>query len=198
MRFPTVPALILFWVSLGAEQSGLAGTIEGRIRGNNAGTELSNFVVSVEGLDGAFTSPKEPAVINQKDLRFVPHVLAIQAGTTVEFPNSDPLSHNVFSISKTQRFNLGLYPRGGKRTIRFDEPGIVELLCNVHMEMAGYIVVVKTPYFAKTGPDGSYRIANVPAGQLRLRCWHEGIPTQERVVQVPQMGSTTVDFLIGK
>lgn len=89
-------------------------------------------------------------------------------GTTVEFPNSDPVSHNVFSISASKRFNLGLYPRGGKRQIKFEQPGVVELLCNVHLEMSGYIVVVKNPYFARTGSDGTYHIAGVRLHRARL------------------------------
>ncbi len=173
----------------------LAGTIEGRMRG--AG-ELSNFVISVEDIEGPFPALEQPAVMEQKELRFVPHVLAIQAGTTVEFPNNDPLSHNVFSISEAKRFNLGLYTRGAIRRLKFEKPGVVELLCNVHTEMSGYIVVVKNPYFARTGPDGSYRITGVPAGRHRLRCWHERFPPQERTVQVPEGGSVTVDFQIAR
>ena len=136
--------------------------------------------------------------MEQKELRFVSHVLAIQVGTTVEFPNSDPLSHNVFSISEAKRFNLGLYSRGTIRRVKFEKPGVVELLCNVHLEMSGYVVVVKNPYFARTGPDGTYRIDSVPGGRHRLRFWHARFPTQERRVQVPETGSVTADFSIAR
>jgi plastocyanin len=171
-----------------------SGTIEGRVsRGSSA--DLSNFVVSVEDIADPLQSPKNTAAeMNQQGLRFMPHVLAIQAGTTVDFPNSDPVSHNVFSISETKRFNLGLYGRGMKRTIRFDRPGVVDLLCNVHMEMSGYIVVLKNPYFAQTGTNGTYRIAGVPAGRHRMRCWHEQLPAQEEVIDVPSEGVVSVNF----
>ncbi len=175
-----------------------AGTIEGRVLSGSPAVKLSDFVVSVEDIQGVFPAPQQAAVMEQIELRFVPHVLAIQAGATVEFPNLDPVSHNVFSISQTKRFNLGLYPRGGKRQIKFDQPGVVELLCNVHLEMSGYIVVLKNPYFARTGSDGTYRIEGVPAGRYRLRCWHESLPAQERTVQVPETGSLSVDFSMGK
>ena len=179
-------------------QPALAGTIEGRVLRAGPAAKASDFVISVEDIQGVFPAPKEAAVMDQKELRFVPHVLAIQVGTTVEFPNSDPLSHNVFSISPAKRFNLGLYARGGKRHIKFDQPGVGELLCNVHLEMSGYIVVLKNPYFAGTGSDGTYRIPGVPNGRYRLRCWHESLPAQERAVQVPETGSVTVDFSMGK
>jgi plastocyanin len=175
----------------------LAGTVEGRVL-PAAVAARSQFVISVEDIQGIFPAPKEVAVIDQKDLRFVPHVLAVQAGASVEFPNSDPVSHNVFSISPAKRFNLGLYVRGAKRRITFDHPGVVELLCNVHLEMSGYIVVLKNPYFSRASSDGTYRITAVPAGRYRLRCWNEALPAQERTVLVPQAGPVTVDFPMGE
>jgi plastocyanin len=186
--------LLLVAVGLLVEHSGLAGTIQGRVRSSMPTANLSDFVIFVEDIDGSFPSPKEPAIMDQKGLRFAPHVLVIQVGATVEFPNSDPMSHNVFSISDAKRFNLGLYTRGAIRRLIFDKPGVVELLCNVHLEMFGYIVVVKNPYFARTDSPGAYRIDGVPAGRHRLRCWHERFPAQERTVEVPETGSVTVDF----
>ena len=158
---------------------------------------LSNAVISVEDIEGPWPAPGQIAVLDQKDLRFIPHVLAIPAGTTVEFPNTDPVSHNVFSISEAKRFNLGLYRRGAIRRVTFDRPGVVEVLCNVHLEMDAYIVVLKNLYFARIAPDGTYSIPNVPAGQHRVRCWHPRLAAQERLVQVPETGSVTVDFLLG-
>ncbi len=195
---PTYKALLMIAVGLLVGHPALAGTIEGRIRTTELTTDWSNFVISVEDIEGPSPAPEPPVVMDQKELRFVPHVLAIQVGTTVEFPNSDPLSHNVFSISEAKRFNLGLYRRGTVRRLKFDKPGVAELLCNVHAEMSAYIVVVKNPYFARTGSDGTYRIAGLPAGRHRLRCWHERFPAQERVVEVPEAGSVTVDFSMGR
>ncbi len=184
-------------VAILLRQPALAADIEGRVLPAGLAAQ-SDFVISVEDIPGFFPAPKEAAVMDQKELHFVPHVLAIQAGATVEFPNSDPVSHNVFSISAAKRFNLGLYVRGVKRRILFDQPGVVELLCNVHLEMSGYILVLRNPYFTRVSPDGTYRITGVPAGSHRLRCWNERLPAQERTVQVPAAGSVSVDFSMGE
>lgn len=128
--------------------------------------------------------------MDQQGLRFVPHVLAIQAGTTVEFANNDPLAHNVFSISRPKRFNLGLYGRGTSRRVRFDEPGVVQLLCNVHQEMSAFIIVVKGPYFARTEKDGGFHIESVPSGRHRLRVWHEGMEERSYEIEVAKTGLT--------
>jgi plastocyanin len=186
--------LLLVAAGMLAEHPGLAGTIQGRVRSAISPGDLSNFVISVEDIEGRFPVPEQPAIMDQKGLRFDPHVFVIQVGTTVEFPNSDPVSHNVFSISDAKRFNLGLYTRGAVRRLVFDKPGIVELLCNVHLEMYGYIVVVKNPYFAQTASAGTFRIDGVPAGRHRLSCWHERSRVQERTVEVPETGSVTVEF----
>jgi hypothetical protein len=131
-------------------------------------------------------------------LRFIPHVLPVQVGTTVEFANSDPLAHNVFSISSAKRFNLGLYGRGAVRRVRFDRPGVVQVLCNVHQEMSAYIVVIPNPFFARTGRDGRFRIEGVPAGQHRLRCWHEELGERTHAVRVPANGTMTENFLMDR
>ncbi len=198
MTLPANSALLAALVGVLATQPIPAGTIEGHIRPPGSKVDLSDFVIFVEDLEGSFEVPETPAVMEQKELRFVPHVLAIQVGTTVEFPNRDPLSHNIFSISEAKRFNLGLYTRGTIRRLKFEKPGLVELLCNVHLEMSGYILVLKNPYFARTGPDGAFRIEGVPPGPHRLRCWHERRPAQERGVAVRERGVVTVDFVMGR
>ncbi|MGB9106015.1 MAG: plastocyanin/azurin family copper-binding protein, partial [Terriglobales bacterium] len=109
---------------------------------HDAKLDLAGFVAYVDDVAGPFPTPDRVVLMDQKSLRFVPHVLAIQVGTTVEFANSDPLAHNVFSISSPKRFNLGLYGRGTSRRMKFDQPGVVQLLCNVHQEMSAFIVVV--------------------------------------------------------
>lgn len=169
-----------------------AGTLEGRVTAA-APADLGSIVVSLDDVAGSFPAPSRPVVMDQRGLRFVPHVLPIVVGTTVEFANSDPLSHNVFSISETKRFNLGLYQKGTSRQLRFDQPGIVQLLCNVHLEMSGFIVVLPNPYFARVNPDGTYRIAGVPAGRHHVRCWTE-TGVIERTVDVPGTGSAKQDF----
>ena len=102
------------------------------------------------------------ARMDQKNETFIPHVLAIVAGTTVDFPNSDPTYHNVFSLSKTQRFDLGRYAAGRSKAVRFDQPGIVRVFCDIHSHMSAFILVFAHRYFAVTDEDGRYRIDNVP------------------------------------
>ncbi len=170
-----------------ASASAMAGTIEGRVHVRDTKIVLSDVIVSVEDINAPSPAPNT-AVMDQRGLRFIPHVLPIVVGTTVAFPNSDPLAHNVFSISPAKRFNLGLYGPGTVRSIRFDEPGVVELLCNVHQEMSAYIVVLKNPYFARPQSDGSFRIAGVPPGRHRVRWWHERLGEATREVEVTAAG----------
>lgn len=192
---PTISLALAAGLALAASAHG--GTIEGRVRPPFPVADLSTYVIWVEDIEGTFPAPEKPAVMDQKDLKFVPHVLAIPMGATVEFPNSDPVSHNVFSISDAKRFNLGLYKRGAVRRVKFNAAGVVELLCNVHLEMSAYIVVVKNPYFAQTKQDGSFRLENVPAGRHRLRCWHEHGCTWEQVVEVPADGTVEISIETG-
>jgi plastocyanin len=191
-------AVVVFATRLLAGEDGSTGTITGRVLWAGSAADPSSFVIWVDDIEGRFVAPPQPAAMNQRGLRFVPHVLAVQVGTTVVFPNADPMWHNVFSISEAKRFNLGMYGRGTIRQMTFDKPGVVELLCNVHLEMDGYIVVVKNPYFAQTGSSGTYQIAGVPSGRHRLRCWRERLPPQEKNVEVPENGSVTVDFAAPK
>jgi plastocyanin len=111
--------------------------------------------------------------LEQRNKRFIPHVMAIQVGTAVDFPNDDPFFHNVFSLYDGKPFDLGLYARGESRSVRFDRPGISFVFCNIHPQMSAVIVTVDTPYFAVSNPDGKYSIRHVPTGTYELRLWHE-------------------------
>jgi|SRR5579872_3047114 len=113
------------------------------------------------------------AVMLQKDKTFSPHVLAIQAGSLVEFPNADPIFHNAFSSYNGQVFDIGLYPPGTTRSVRFARPGVVRVFCNIHASMSALIVVVASPYFATTKQDGTFNIADVPPAQYNLTVFHE-------------------------
>jgi plastocyanin len=168
-----------------------------------AGTSWANGIkgkVSVQGIKSAeniavyvdviadkkFDAPKDHVVIDQRKMSFIPHVVAVQVGTTVDFLNSDPVGHNVYwpSISGNKKLshNLGTWPRGEKKPFQFNDPGAVALLCNVHPEMSGYVVVAPTPYFAVTDKDGNFEIKNIPAGKYTLKTWSEdGKPTTQAV-----------------
>jgi len=157
---------------------GVAGTIEGKV-------STGNSVVYVDSVPGkSFPVPSQQPVIGQKGLAFSPNLLVIEKGTTVQFENDDSVQHNVFwpSISgnKKEGHNLGTWPKGEKRAFKFDTPGVVPLLCNVHPEMSGYIVVSPTPYFAQTDSNGNYKIESVPNGKYSVVAWHEGMKTQSQ------------------
>lgn len=134
------------------------------------------------------------AVMDQRNETFVPHVLAITTGTTVEFPNSDRIYHNVFSLSKTRPFDLGRYAVGRSKSIRFDRPGVVRVFCDIHSHMSAFILVFSHPFFAVTDPAGRYRIDNVPPGTYTLVAWNEGVTSESRQVVVSDAGLTETDF----
>ena len=147
-----------------------------------------NIAVYVDVIpDKKFDAPKDSVVIDQRKMAFVPHLVAVQQGTTVEFLNSDPVGHNVYwpSISGNKKLahNLGTWPKGEKKPFQFNDLGVASLLCNVHPEMSGYVVVTPTPYFAVTDKDGNFEIKNIPAGKYTLKTWSEdGKPTTQAVV----------------
>lgn len=118
-------------------------------------------------------SSSAPIQLVQRNKSFEPHVLAIRAGSVVQFPNKDPFFHNVFSLFDGKRFDLGLYEAGSSNSVRFDRPGISYLFCNIHPEMSAVVIVVPTPYFAVTDASGQWTIPNVPDGRYRLHLWYE-------------------------
>lgn len=128
------------------------------------------------------------AVIEQIDREFNPFVSVVQTGTTVALPNRDPLLHHVFSFSKAKTFEIKLYRGEAPRDVLFDEPGVVALGCNIHDWMEGYVLVVDSPYHAKTGSQGNARVANLPAGEYRVWFWHphQQKPPQQQTLRVLQ------------
>jgi plastocyanin len=173
-----------------------AGTISGKVSGVSG-----ESVVYVEVAAGkTFPAPTQQPVIDQKGLMFQPHITVVQQGTTVQFLNSDSVAHNVFwpSVGSNKKLthNLGTWPKGEKRGFKFDNPGAVTLLCNVHPEMAGYVIVSPTPYFKTTDKSGEYKIENVPDGSYTVTAWHEGAKNQSKPVAVS--GDTKADFTLSK
>jgi plastocyanin len=149
---------------------------------------------------GAFEQPApRRAVMDQRNESFVPHVLAVTAGTVVDFLNSDPTYHNVFSLSRTKSFDLGRYPTGQSKPVRFDRPGIVRVFCDIHSHMSAYILVFGHRFFALTDESGRFRIDGVPPGVYHVRVWHEALPGEVRVVRIPEGGGDVeVDFTLGR
>ena len=133
--------------------------------------------------------------MDQRNETFVPHVLAITVGTTVDFPNSDNIYHNVFSLRGPRPFDLGRYAAGRSKAVRFDRPGIVRVFCEIHSHMSAFILVFNHRYFAVTSADGRYQIGRVPPGRYTLVAWNEGAIRESRAVMIPEDGGAVeADF----
>jgi plastocyanin len=184
--------------TLALTASSLAGSISGKLSGVNGVSVV--YVDTIAGKN--FPAPEQHPVVNQKGLQILPHILVVQTGTTVDFLNSDKVAHNVFWPSiqgggkKAPGHNLGTWPQGEKRSFKFDQAGVAPILCNVHPEMSGYLVIVPTPYFVQTDSSGDYKIDNVPDGQYTVTAWHEGSKTQSKPVAVS--GDAKADFTLSK
>jgi plastocyanin len=141
--------------------------------------DLSNVVVWLTPLGGSTPVPatSETAdlapVLTQHNKTFEPHVLVVEVGTVVQFPNRDPFFHNIFSLFEGKRFDLGLYEAGTTRSVLFDRPGISYLFCNIHAEMSAVVVAVETPYYAISNSSGKISIHDVPDGRYQLHVWYE-------------------------
>lgn len=191
-----VQVSVLFLTSLLAVVAVQAGDIKGTV--TVAGASPANSAVWIGAITGkTFTPPAKQAIIDQKHMKFIPHVLVILKGTTVNFLNSEPTLHNVFwpSVGDNKKLanNLGTRPMGKTVSFTFNNLGVIPLLCNVHQEMSGYIVVVSTPYFTVTGPDGSFSINGVPPGHYTLKFWNEeGSKVDSEAVDVPAAAAAMV------
>jgi plastocyanin len=159
--------------------------------------EVPAAVVYLEGNFAAKASPVEHSVIEmaQRNIRFSPGLLAIRSGTTVAFPNLDDTYHNVFSYSKTKRFDLGRYRKGEKPgVVQFDKPGVVSLHCEIHGNMRGTILVLDTPYFQKTDAQGGYRLGPLPSGNYVLKAWVSEGDVRSQPVEVKRDATLRADF----
>ncbi len=185
--FPSlIPVLVLAGIASGvatapprSPQSIVRGRIEilnPRVKLPGGQADASGVVLWLIPLK-AIPQPEDLALqkrnLVQQDKRFIPHIMAIQVGTEVDFPNHDPFFHNVFSLFNGKPFDLGLFANGESRTVRFNRPGVSFIYCNIHPQMSAVIVTVATPYFAVSTSDGSYSIKDVPRGDYDLHLWHE-------------------------
>ncbi len=183
--------LLIFFIT------GLAygGNITGKIEAIGL-KHSGDAVIYVEKAPGNFSPAQKHAQMDQKNLVFVPHVLPIVAGTTVDFLNSDEILHNIFSPDKcAEKFNLGTYPKGAVRSYTFkNTPCAATILCNVHPEMAAYIVVLQNPYFSVSTKDGKYKITDIPAGTYTLKVWHEKLKPATKEITVSASGDLEANF----
>jgi plastocyanin len=185
---------LLFLVA--AAVAAYGGSVNGKISGGKGAA-----VVYIEAIPGkTFPAPAKHVVMDQKSLLFQPHATAVLIGTTVDFLNSDNVQHNIFwpmvAGNKKLSHNMGTWPKGEIRSFKFDTPGVVPLLCNVHPEMSGFIIVTPTPYYAEADGSGAYKIDNVPDGSYSVTAWREGMKTQTKPIAVSS--NTTLDFALTK
>lgn len=166
------------WVALSLTAATVVGTVE--LRDSNEPKvrkrlDFSGIIVWLEPVSGSARVPAsgQHARMVQKNKTFTPHVLAIPVGTNVDFPNFDPIFHNAFSTYNGTVFDVGLYPPGSSRSVHFTRPGIVRVFCNIHAAMSAIIAVLDTPWFAVTDTKGQFSIRDVPAGEYRMRFFHE-------------------------
>jgi plastocyanin len=141
---------------------------------------------------------REPGrvMMDQRNETFVPRLLAITTGTTVDFPNSDSVFHNVFSLSRARRFDLGRYAAGRSKAVTFDRPGVVRVFCDIHSHMSAFVVVFNHPFFRVTDADGRFRMDPVPAGSYTLVGWYEGEARTERVVTVTAGATSELELVV--
>jgi plastocyanin len=165
----------------GAEQAELRGVA--RVEGSPA----ANAVVWLTTSGPAPAVTSKPTVLDQRNLAFIPRVLVVRVGATVDFPNNDRVFHNVFSFRDGKRFDLGLYPVGTSRTVTFDRPGLSRIFCNIHPNMAAYVMAVDTPYYGVSDESGAFSIRSVPAGTHKYSAWRPGSP------QIDGTWSSTLD-----
>jgi plastocyanin len=170
----------------------------GRHGQRDAPDRRRSVVYLEEAPQAAFETPAPGrARLDQKNETFVPYVLAVTVGSTVDFPNSDRIYHNVFSLSKAKRFDLGRYPRGQSRSVRFDRPGVVRVFCEIHSHMSAFILVFAHRYFSVTDGEGLFRIEGVPPGAYTLAVWNDGEVRARRDVRVAGAGDVVErDFVV--
>lgn len=199
-RFLVVGALLfaLFFPGFEPPAAGSAGSISGRVtlsKGNGVRSDASNAIVWIEGPPRSGGGGRPLAMV-QESKRFAPRVLIVPRSGTVEFPNNDPIFHNVFSVSGGNRFDLGLYRSGATKSRSFGEPGLVRVYCNIHPQMVGFLMVVDSDFAAVTDRSGAFHFEGVPAGSWTLKAWHEeGTETSVPVI-VPAAGAPPLTISI--
>src|SRR5687768_2795793 len=162
------------WAAVFSAHVGAAAERQVRCVVRVAGRPAANVVVWLEAPDAPLPGEAKKVVLDQRQLKFSPQVLAVRAGTAVLFPNNDRVFHNVFSFHHGKVFDLGLYPVGDSKVVRFDKPGLSRIFCNIHPNMAAYVFAVDSPYFAVTDNDGAFVLPAVPSGRHTYHAWRSG------------------------
>jgi len=210
-KLSTAIVLVAVFVSLNFiifPLSALAGKIKGTVKVQGLRTAANVVVYLSKAPQMDVVLSKTNFVMDQRNLEFIPHVLPVLVGSTVQFPNNDEVDHNIFSMSRTKKFNLGSYKPGDSKAVLFDKPGIVEIRCDVHAEMAAYILVMKNPYFAVTDKKGNFQIPDanylqqagledledLATGKYFIKSWHEKLKMQKKTITISEGGDVTVQL----
>lgn len=200
--------IVVFVLLLYIPGAAFAGKITGTVKVRGLRSPANILVYLTKAPTVSIDLSKTTFVMDQQNLTFLPHVLPIPAGATVLFPNNDKVDHNVFSLSRSNKFNLGNYKPGERETVRFDNPGIIELRCDLHAEMLAYILVLKNAYFAVTDANGRFeipdtkysakygipQIENLPVGKYTIKTWHEKLKTGRQKVAVTDNGDVSIQW----
>jgi plastocyanin len=159
-----------------------------------AGSELSNVIVFIQDAPKPATLPSTRARILQENETFIPRVVAITRGSTVDFPNGDPFFHDVFSLSRSGTFDLGSYPRGQTKSHQFRKAGLVKVYCHIHSHMTASIMVFDHTFFTIPKPDGGFTIEDVPAGTYKVSAWHERIGENSQPIRIEAGRTAEIQF----
>lgn len=191
--------LLVGWTSLQPLERAAGADVKGRVTimtvDGDTAVDPSNVVVFLEGVS-APGPVSGPSVMAQNAEAFQPGVLPIVAGSRVEFPNTDRVFHNIFSVSKTRPFDLGVYPPGETHAVTFPSSGLVKTYCNIHPDMTGYILVLNNSLFAVTDSTGTFNIQDVPEGEYVLRAWHRLGGDTRITVRSDGQSDTVVDLTV--
>ena len=158
-------------------------------------SELRHVVVFLKNAPAVNTQPTV-VEIRQRDENFIPRVVAVPVGSEVQFPNDDPIYHNVFSLSRVKTFNLGRFPRGESKSVRITKPGVVKVFCEIHSHMTATIMAFNHPWFAMVDEDGRFELTNVPPGQREITAWHERLGDTTVPLRVESGRATEADFVL--
>lgn len=158
-------------------------------------SELRNVVVFLQGAPARSLSPIRTE-IRQRGETFLPRVVAVPVGSEVQFPNDDPIFHNVFSLSRLRNFNLGRFPKGESKGVKFDRPGIVRVFCDIHSHMSATVIVFDHPWFAIPDEDGRFQLPDVPPGDRQVTAWHERLGDTTLRLRVDAGQVATADFTL--
>lgn len=170
----SLPALSLAAAAVLAAQATVPAGVDVRGMARVGGKPAPNVIVWLDAPSAPRTFKAPKVVLDQRNLSFSPQVLAVRVGTTVQFPNNDRVFHNVFSFHDGKRFDLGMYPVGATQPVTFDKAGLSRIFCNIHPNMAAYVMAVDTPYFAVSDASGAFNVGSVPPNRYTYHAWRAG------------------------